>query len=139
MTSESSPGGRSPRTFSFEAGIEDKTMRCDRRKVCLAKVEVLRKKHPGELDSHEVKKIAKKEMTMTIDDDKRASAKFSYTSLRYFPGISRISPNIEEYVQSLLEDMGPVPLGGGLNRRTYRMCLVNIIENNSKNQKQSFL
>ena len=52
-------------------------------------------------------------MPMTIDDDKRASAKFSYTSLRYLPCILRIYPNIKEYVQSLLEVMIPVPLGGG--------------------------
>ena len=36
-----------------------------------------KKKHPGEPDSLKVKKIAKKEMPMTIDNDKQPSAKFS--------------------------------------------------------------
>ena len=72
------------------------------------------KKHPGEPDLLKVKKIAKKDMPMTIDDNKQASAKFSYTSIYYLSSISWISPNVEEYVKNFLEVMGPVPLGGGL-------------------------
>ena len=40
MTSVCEPGGRSQRTNSFEADIEDKKIRCDRQKVCYAKVMV---------------------------------------------------------------------------------------------------
>ena len=39
----------------------------------LAEGDVSPKKHPEEQNMHEVKKIAKKEMPMTIDDNKRAS------------------------------------------------------------------
>ena len=35
MSSESAPGGCSPGTYSIEADIKDKTIRCDRRKVLL--------------------------------------------------------------------------------------------------------
>ena len=82
--------------------------------------------------------IAKKEMPTTIDDDKRASAEFSYTSPRYLPGISRISSNIKEYGQSLLEVMGPIPLEGGVKTEelypgehliTSRKCLRTINHN----------
>ena len=34
MTSVCSPGGGSQETLTFEADIKDKTIRCDKRKVC---------------------------------------------------------------------------------------------------------
>ena len=86
---------------------------------------------------HEVKKTAKKEMPMTIDENKQASMTIkeregiSHTPLY---GISPVSRGFSQtlrstcrniyrvcakYVQSLLEVMGPVPLGVPYYRRTF--------------------
>ena len=50
------------------------------------------KKHPEEQNSHEVKKIAKKEILMTIDDDKRASMTINEREQSYYTPLYGISP-----------------------------------------------
>ena len=69
------------------------------------------------------KKLQKKEMPMTINDNKiltpydllveQASAKFSYISLRYLPGISRISPTSKSTCRVCLRLWALFPWGGG--------------------------
>ena len=83
MTSVCPPEVGSQGTFPFEADIEDKTIRCDRRKVCLGEGHVLQKKHPEALIAQGEKNCKKRD----DNDDKRstpynlpverASAKFS--------------------------------------------------------------
>ena len=112
MRSESPPGGRSPWTFSKRADIEDRKIGFDKQKVCWGEGQVHQKNHPGGTYLIEVKKIAKNDITMTINDDKRstpynilverASAKFACNSLRYISGILWIYPITKN-----------VPMGGG--------------------------
>ena len=54
-------------TFPFEADIKDKTIRCDRRKVCQAKGTDLRKKNTQVTECARGHKIRKK---IDADDDR---------------------------------------------------------------------
>ena len=89
MTSVCEPGGCSQRTNSFEADIEDKTIRCDRRKVCWAKGMV----HQRMFSRFSKGARGQKNCTkIDADEDKRASMKMNKgegSSHKPLYGISR--------------------------------------------------
>ena len=68
MRSNGVQGGGSPGPFSKKADIEDKTIRCDRKMYVRGKGRFSTKNHLGAPIRSEVKKIAEKEMPMTIKD-----------------------------------------------------------------------
>ena len=154
MTSVCEPGGRSQRTNSFEADTEGKTIRCDRKKYVRRRVWFTRECFPGSQKVLVGKKIARKEMPLTINKCRwqwtRAREVLTHLSTAYFTDFPKHrgvhAETYVEYVQRTCSvrakwerGYGPRPPGGRFIIDERTDCSWYIIENYSKIQKQLFL